>query len=182
MIEIWRDIPGLEGRYQASTLGRIKSLSRRVNTWNAYKTIPECILTGCVGANGYEQVRINGRSRSVHRLVALTFITPPSKECTQVNHIDENKSNNVVTNLEWCTPKYNINWGTSLARRSEKQKSSGCQLNNSGTSLPVICVDTGETFLSIAEASRKTGIDGSSIAKCCKGRYLTTYNLTWRYL
>ena len=182
MIEIWRDIPGLEGRYQASTLGRIKSLSRRVNTWNAHKTIPECILKDAVGTSGYKQVRIDGRSKSVHRLIALTFIPIPNPNCTQVNHLDEDKTNNSVKNLEWCTPKHNINWGTSLVRRSKTQRNKGSQLNNRGTSRPVICVDNGATFLSIADASRKTGIDGSSISQCCKGRRPITHGLRWRYL
>ena len=182
MNEIWKDVPGLTGRYQASTLGRIKSLSRKVNTWNGYKTIPECILKPGIGPGGYAHVRIDGKCVSVHRLVAKTFLPPPGDNETQVNHIDENKTNNRVDNLMWCTPKQNIRWGTALERRAKSQRESGCQINNKGTSRPVLCVTTGVEYPSIMEGSRQTGADTSTIIRVCKGKLHTTKGLKWRYL
>lgn len=181
MNEIWCDIPGLEGRYQASTLGRIKSLSRRVNTWNGYKTIPECILRAGVGPNGYEHVRIDGKCKSVHRLVAQTFILNPGN-APQVNHLDENKRNNAVDNLEWCSAKKNVRWGTSLERRAATQRALGHQLNNKGTSRPVLCLSTDVVYPSISEAARVTGTDLSCIVKACKGKTCTAGGLKWRYV
>lgn len=180
MCETWKDIPGLEGRYQASTLGRIKSLSRRVKTWNAHKTIPECVLKPAVAPNGYLHVRIDGRTKDVHRLVAQTFIPNPQNK-PQVNHKNENKQDNSVLNLEWCTPKENINFGTCLSRRAKTQRDTGCQLNNRSTSKPVLCITTGESFPSINEASRVYGLDCSAITKCCKGKIVNTKKTQWRY-
>lgn len=181
MNEVWRDIPGLEGRYQASTLGRIKSLSRRVNTWNGYKTIPECVLRAGVGPNGYEHVRIDEKCRSVHRLVAQTFISNPNNE-PQINHLDENKRNNAVNNLEWCSAKKNVGWGTCIKRRAATQRALGHQLNNKGTSKPVLCLSTGISYPSINEAARATGTDPSDIVKVCKGKACTAGGLKWRYI
>ncbi len=102
--EIWKDIPGYEGHYQASSLGEIRSIKN------------ECVLLkGDIQKNGYRRVYLwkDGKKKNclVHRLVASAFIENPN-EYTDVNHIDEDKSNNNVNNLEWCTHKYNINYGS----------------------------------------------------------------------
>lgn len=115
-MEEWRDIKGYEGLYQISNLGRVKSL--RDNHGN-YR---EKILNPS-NRKGYLIVSLcrKGRKREfkVHRLVALHFIDNPNNY-SQVNHKDENKENNRVDNLEWCTPKYNSNYGTRTQRASEK--------------------------------------------------------------
>ena len=127
-IEEWKDIPGYLGYYQISNLGRVKSLNRTI-VYSPSKFYPngrvrvlkEKILTPSVDKKGYEfvQLFINGnyRSKKIHRLVAEVFISNPNN-LEQVNHKDENKKNNKVSNLEWCTLIYNINYGTGKYRKT----------------------------------------------------------------
>lgn len=111
-IEEWRDIPGYEGLYQASTYGRIKSYSR---TWLSgrwvYRTIPERVMNPSVDRKGYYIIglRRDGKQKmsKAHRLVAMTFIPNPDNK-PQVNHKDTNKKNNYVDNLEWATNGENM--------------------------------------------------------------------------
>lgn len=115
MKEIWKDIPGYEGYYQASSCGRIKSIQRLVNTHNQFRkslmNIRERILKPATNRHGYSIVvlYINNTQKtiSVHRLVARTFIPNPLGKI-QVNHIDGIKSNNHVENLEWNTNSENV--------------------------------------------------------------------------
>ena len=116
MEEIWKDVKGFEGRYQVSNLGRVRSLDF---TWLAYNYkvcgYVECkrkgkILKPKTSYNGYLQVCLKISSKNhyklLHRLVADAFIPNPNNLPT-VNHKDEDKWNNRVDNLEWCTYKYN---------------------------------------------------------------------------
>lgn len=106
----------------------------------------------------------------VHRLVAEAFI-PNSDNLPQVNHKDENKLNNSVENLEWCSSKYNLNYGTRKIRFSKSRGKS------------VKCVETGEIYQSARDASRKTNIYQSSISRCCNGDYgfKTAGGYHWEY-
>ena len=112
---------------------------------------------------------------SVHRLVATMFIPNP-KKLPFVNHKDENKQNNCVTNLEWCDAKYNINYGTARKRQSETRKSREYNITASDETKKklsdshkkkVICLNTGEVFDSANEACDK--YNAGHICKCCKG-------------
>ena len=111
MKEIWRDIPGFEGLYQASNLGEIKSLEKEV--WNAHQMIarPEKILKPFSDKKGYLRVKLykSGRNytKKIHRLIAQTFLSNPDNK-PEVNHEDGNKSNNKVNNLSWATTEENI--------------------------------------------------------------------------
>ena len=114
-MEIWRTINGYEN-YQVSNLGNVKNISTgkllkpRVNKKTGYVLI---------------DIRNGGNKKTIgiHRLVALTFIENDNPENkTQVNHIDENKTNNNVNNLEWCTPSYNINYGSHNERVKQTKK------------------------------------------------------------
>lgn len=105
--EMWKDIPGFEGAYQVSNMGRVKSLTRKV--WNYTK--PGIILRPGAKENGYLHVGLSyGGKREkhahVHRLVAQVFIPNPNN-LPEVNHKNLNKADNRVENLEWCTSKYN---------------------------------------------------------------------------
>ena len=110
MEEIWKDIPNYEGLYQASNLGRIKSIQYFNHTNN--KIYPrDKILKPILNEKGYCRVDLS-KSRKikrhrVHRLVAETFIPNPYN-LLEVNHIDGNKQNNKVNNLEWCSHSYNM--------------------------------------------------------------------------
>lgn len=120
MIENWRDIEGYEGYYQVSNYGRVKSLDRDLMC----KKDRKCHRKGQIikqqkNKHGYAVVTLRkpGEKKTffVHRLVALAFIPNPEKH-TEINHKDENKTNNFVTNLEWCDRVYNILYGTSRKR------------------------------------------------------------------
>lgn len=108
MKEIWKDVPGYEGYYQASNLGRIKSKRK--------------ILTPIKGEYLKVGLSKNGIQKTlyIHRIIAQTFIENKNN-FTHINHIDENKYNNKVDNLEWCTNKYNINYGNAQKKKG-KQK------------------------------------------------------------
>lgn len=111
--EIWRNISNYEGLYQISNFGRVKSLGND-------KLRKEKILKQTKNKKGYLRVIFCKKgiikAFQVHRLVANTFIPNPNNfHC--VNHKDENKENNCVENLEWCTYQYNLNYGTCQQRR-----------------------------------------------------------------
>ena len=123
MEEIWKDIEGYEGLYQVSNMGRVKSVERMKWSGKCYYKAPERILKPRKNGGGYLVVMLskNGKVKTcrVHRLVATAFIPNPNN-LPQINHIDENKGNNHMENLEWCDSKYNNNYGTHNKRVSEK--------------------------------------------------------------
>lgn len=123
MEEIWKPIPGYERIYEASSLGRIRSIDR-ISVWQRKNgTVVNRpvkgreILPQPDGRKNYHHVNLckNGKQKicQVHRLIANTFIPNPNNY-PEVNHIDENKTNNAVSNLEWCDHKYNNNYGSKL--------------------------------------------------------------------
>lgn len=151
-MEIWKDIEGYESLYQVSNLGNVKSL-------NYNKTKKERLLKLTKNKDGYLQVNLHKEGKAkiyrVHRLVALAFIPNNDKTKDQVNHIDEDKTNNRVENLEWCTREYNHNYGTRTERMAKAK------------SKKVICVETGEIFNSVVEVERKLGLNKGVISNCC---------------
>lgn len=127
-VEIWKDIEGYEGLYQISNMGRVKSLAKQTLCGHRKEqTIfrNEKFLSLRCNKKGYLQVGLskNGirKQFTVHRLVAQTFIPNPNN-LPQVNHKDENKTNNCIENLEWCTAEYNCNYGNHKSNISNALK------------------------------------------------------------
>lgn len=119
-MEIWKDIKGYEGLYQISNYGNVKSLERVIEDNKGSYIKKEKILTPTINNRGYYHIGLRNNSKTkyyyVHRLVAEAFIPNPNNYPI-INHKDEDKTNNKVDNLEWCTPKYNANYGTAIQRR-----------------------------------------------------------------
>ena len=129
MIEIWKDIEGYEGLYEVSSYGRVRSLGQFVNhNFGGYAYRKGRILKPGLGSRGYLSVTLskNGiqKQYTVHRLVAQAFIENPDN-LPQVNHKDEDRTNNNVTNLEWCDAKYNVNYGNRLNKFYDSRIKSG---------------------------------------------------------
>lgn len=165
MKEIWKDIEGYEGLYQVNNLGRVK----RVTTGR--------VLKGMKDKCGYLTVDLykNGSKskKKIHRLVAQAFISNPESK-PQVNHIDENKTNNMISNLEWSTAKENTNYGTRNERLS-KTKSIAIIATN---------LKTGDSteFYGTNECARQLGLTQQSITKVLKGKLNQTGGFTFKYL
>lgn len=123
--EIWKDIIGYEGLYQVSSLGRVRSLDRYDSNNHFLKGR---ILKLSANGKGYLKVALNSNGKaktySVHRLVLQSFIPNPDN-LPQVNHKDENKTNNNVDNLEWCDNSYNLNYGTRKIRERNTKLKNG---------------------------------------------------------
>ena len=194
-MEEWRDIKGFEGKYQVSNTGKVKSLERMKWNGKGYQKIPEKILEGVDDGHGYLHVNLckDGKETSckVHRLIAQAFLPNPNN-LPEVNHKDEDKTNNCVENLEWCSRSYNINYGTRNKKASEKlkgkkhseehikkisEKLKGRKQSEEHIkkrSKPVFSVDKESGLImwwqSVIEASRQTNINQGSIAKCCQGK------------
>ena len=124
--EIWKDIPRYKGIYQASSTGKIRSLDRYVNNQangKAKRLVKGRVLKTFIAGAGYEYVVLsvnqNKKKIGVHRLVAQAFL---GESKLTVNHINENKSDNRITNLEYCTQKENCNRGTRNRRLSDMKK------------------------------------------------------------
>ena len=124
MKEIWIDIKNFEGIYQVSNLGRVRSLARWIKCKDGKTIYRKGRILKPQPASGYRQVilSVNGEKKwfSVHRLVAETFIPNPDN-LPEVNHKNEDKYDNRVENLEWCSHSYNMNYGT-LKERIIKAK------------------------------------------------------------
>lgn len=119
ILEEWRIVVGFLN-YEVSNLGRVRSLERQtMGRWGKPKTTPARVMNPELMKNGYRRVHlcINGTKtrRFVHRMVATAFIPNPNNK-PQVNHKDCNRSNNVVTNLEWATAKENTDHGVQFGR------------------------------------------------------------------
>ena len=192
MDEIWKDIQGYEGHYAISTCGHVKSLDRTIhrrmdtnihNYGGSSSYVKGCEIRSYISRRGYESVVLckDGVQKHyrVHRLVAIAFIPNPFGY-KEVNHIDENKLNNNVENLEWCTRRYNMNYG------SVSEKLRRFQKDNSPKAKKVAQYDLSmnliDTYDSLRKAQDATGIPYQSIGQCCLGRYSHSGGYIWKFL
>ena len=184
MNEIWKDIEGYEGKYQVSSFGRVRSLDRMVPTvHNATRMVKGKTLTPWTDRYGYHHVNLwrdcKMKSQQVHRLVAAAFIKNPDG-LPEVNHKNEDKTDNRVENLEWCNTDYNINYGNRTKKVSATRISQA--ILGKGVEQLTISGEHVRTYDSIREASRATGADKAVIVRCCKGKTQTAGGYRWRYL
>lgn len=172
--EEWKDIEGYEGLYQVSNFGRVRSLGNRSN----HKDIKYLTPSG----QRYKKVKLYKNSKCktfvIHRLVAKAFI-PNEFNKKEVNHIDGNKDNNNVSNLEWTTREENhfhkcVNGLNSTKEATEKNKIKIVQINSNG--------ETINEFESISEASRKLNLSAANICNVCKGKLKNTKGYIFRYM
>jgi hypothetical protein len=175
MEEIWKPIVGYEELYEINNYGDVKSLKKICK--NNYFRNENKILKLSKNKNGYISVRLNkdGKAHTfnVHRLVAETFIPNPNNY-PEVNHKDENKWNNCVENLEWCTRKYNANYGFSSKKAGEKLRKKVVMFDLNNNML--------KKFDSLTLAHKETNIPISSISNCCNGRQKKAGDYFWRYV
>lgn len=164
-IEEWRDIEGFDG-YQISNYGRVKSL-------NYNKTKQEKILKPQKSTKGYLTVGLNKNGKQVrkqiHRLVAEAFLENPNN-LPQVNHKDEDKSSNIVSNLEWCDSKYNNNYGTRTERCSRRVDQ-----------IDMVSGEVIRQWASTQECGRN-GYDYSAVAHCARGELKQYKGYIWKYV
>ena len=176
--EEWRPVVGFEGLYDVSNLGRVRSVDRK-------REVSDTCKAACFYPSRYKALRINKQGRvtvmlckdgkhylkSVHRLVAEAFIPNP-KHHPQVNHINENPADNRVENLEWCTAKYNCNFGT-LVHRIAYAMSRSC----------IATYPNGATawFCGIHIAGFITGINFRNIHSVCQGKRQHAGGIAWKF-
>jgi hypothetical protein len=175
----------------------VKSLSRKVYNRGGFHISKEKILKQQLRKDKYFNVHLlkEGIEKIffVHRLVALAFLPNPN-QLPDINHKDENPSNNYVDNLEWCTVKHNMNYGTAIERRKASfvrnnsfKKANATKVKNGsrGAETPIEAVSKdGMTIInypSISEAARVTGISKGHIGECCKGTRLSAGGYFWNY-
>lgn len=159
--EIWKDIPNFEGKYKVSNLGNVKSL------------ITNKIMSGKSLRGGYRSVWLVDKCYKIHRLVALTFLKNDDKTKNVVNHIDGNKLNNNVKNLEWSTTAENTKHGYLIGKNRVTKRAVRMIGKFSGNLI--------YTFESLQLARIVTEISDASIADVCKGRSKQAGGFKWEF-
>ena len=187
--EVWKDIPDYEGWYQVSNMGRIKSLYRQFSLQRLCDSVPRiitckaCIIKACTRRGDYLTCHLkkNGTSKAVkfHQVVCRAFHPNPDG-LPEINHINEIKTDNRASNLEFCTRLYNANWGTSIERNRRKR------INNPLLSKKVYQYDLNGQFISeypsVKEAARVTGAKEANIASVCNnGKSATAAGFIWSF-
>ena len=174
MEEIWKPIKGLENRYEVSNYGNVKSL-------NYNKTGKEQILKQFENTWGYMQVFLGANNEYlVAKLVYETFIGPIPKGM-QVNHIDENKKNNAVWNLNLMTAKENANWGTRNDRMLKARNKTSERWAEKVVEQYTKDGQLVKEYKSVAEVVRVNNFGQGNISNCCNGKLKSAYGYVWKY-
>ena len=164
----WRPIKGYEGLYEISDTGNVKSIPRK----GTRSTEPKIMIVSIYN-HGYPQVTLTkhgkGKTARIHRLVADAFLPNPNG-LPEINHIDEDKTNNNVNNLEWCTRIYNINYGN----RTAKTRKRTVQMNMDGVKV--------SEYESLRAAGAQFGKNAfSRISEACLKKRPSAYGYKWKY-
>lgn len=177
--EVWKDIADYEGLYRVSSCGRVKSLERHVERKSGKTMFVKERICRPYMNKGYLYVRLSKDgvqpNKKVHRLVAEAFI-PNTNNYPDVNHKDEVPSNNIVSNIEWCTKEYNFTYGTRLKRMKETwRKVYG---------VPIIRYNADGSISKKYECSKdliNDGFDRRAVYRCCNGRNIFHKGYKWGF-
>lgn len=182
--EFWKDIPGYEGIYQVSNYGRVKSLDRTIEKTNGevHHLTGKILNINVRKDDGTNLVYLwknnKGHTFLLHRLVASCFIPNPENK-PEINHIDGNRSNNSVTNLEWVTRSENMLHNYRVLGR----------VSSGGVKRKMVeCVETGIIYESLSDAARKNGVSQNAIGVCVRniplknGARRVCLGKHWRYV
>ena len=164
MEEVWKPIDGWPD-YQVSNQGRFKSFKQCADGK---------LLTPYLNKYGYLTIHLRDKNRSkvlqCHRLVMLAFEPIPNPETMEVNHKNENKQDNRLSNLEWTTHLENVRYGTGTTRMAMAQRKK------------ILCVELNTVFDSVKEASEKMCVNYGNLTSCCSGKLKTVGGYHWKYI
>ena len=173
----WKPIKDFEDIYEVSNDGRVRSLNHKRKNKNGFYIQKRKVLKcGINKKTGYKMVSLskNGKSKTkyIHKLVAETFLDNPNNyEC--INHKDENKLNNEIDNLEFCTKKYNCRYGNRNKKIAEKLSKKINQYDLEGNFI--------KTWDSSVQIERTININQRNVCLCCKGKRKTVGGYIWSY-
>ena len=182
--ETWVPVRGFEGLYEVSDLGRVRSLDRWIayisKYGKPYKTLTKGRILSLKISKGYCLAHLSHQGKAihktVHRLVAEAFIPNPDN-LPEINHKDENTTNNAVSNLEWCEQLYNIHYGTGIERRASKKRKAIAKFTKDGT---YIC--TYESVIAAANSVGKGRRGTALISSSANNKRTSAYGYVWRYV
>lgn len=177
-MELWKDVKEYKGLYQVSNLGNIKSLDKKDSLGRKVKGKK---MKPIKRKDGYLDITLHkdgkGKHFLLHRLIAEAFIENKNNS-NEINHIDENKTNNKVENLEWCNRSYNINYG--LANKSRritllnKRGKKIIQYDKSGNMIKI--------YPSLMQVVRELNLNRSHLSQACNGKRKTCGGYYWKYV
>lgn len=178
MVEEWKDIQGFEECYQVSNKGKVRSKDRWVKNGNkSNRFVKGQEIVGCSDKDGYKIVLLSKNNKKthwrVHKLVATTFELPNPNGYVEINHKDDNKENNHLDNLEWCSRSYNNTYNGKAIRTGKTQMVKIAQFSLDGKFI--------RNWDSAKIVERELGFCNTSINSCCRGKAHTAYGYVWKY-
>ena len=187
--EIWKDVVGYEGLYLVSNLGRIKSKERIVKNSRGKRLVKEKILSTFISNSGYYAIVLHKtrpifKLNYIHRLVANAFI-PNENNLEQVNHIDGNKLNNCVFNLEWCSRSENMKHAIKVGLFSQKVVKERIKKMNKSAIKPILQIKNGKIIAeyesTVLAGKQFTKNADRNISSCARGLLPSAYGYQWKY-